>query len=154
MQRFFEDYMQRITDLHRGFEVVIKGLDTAQLDWVPGPAMNSLTVLVVHIAGAERYWIGDVALCDPSGRDRDAEFRAQGYTEDQLLARLAESSAYVRGALDRITMDDLGNECTSARHPDRTFTVGWALAHTLEHTAIHLGHAQVTRQILDMQAAH
>ena len=30
---------------------------------------------------------------------------------------------------------------------DRNFSAGWALAHALEHTAPHLGHAQVTRQL-------
>jgi len=34
---------------------------------------------------------------------------------------------------------------------DRKFTVGRALAHALQHTALHLGHAQVTRQLGEQQ---
>ena len=36
--------------------------------------MNSMNVLVVHLIGAERYWIGDVIAGEPSGRDRESEF--------------------------------------------------------------------------------
>jgi hypothetical protein len=29
--------------------------------------------------------------------------------------------------------------------------VGWALLHALEHTAIHLGHIQITQQLWDQK---
>ncbi len=40
--------------------------------------MNSLSVLVHHTTGAERYWAGDVVNGEPSFRDREAEFRVKG----------------------------------------------------------------------------
>ena len=76
-----EDYYQRLSGLHDGLKQAIAGLSAEALDWVPGPDMNSLRVLMVHTAGAERYWIGDMAGQQPSGRDRDAEFRARGLDE-------------------------------------------------------------------------
>jgi hypothetical protein len=30
-----------------------------------------------------------------------------------------------------------------------TITAGWALNHALAHTALHIGHAQITRQLWD-----
>lgn len=148
MQQFFADYLDRLQDLHAGIADAIDSLPLAALDWVPGPDMNSLSVLVVHLTGAERYWIGDVAAREPSGRDRPAEFRAQGLEGGALARRLSDSLAYCRGVLESLTLQDLAAPRTSPRD-GRTFTVGWALAHALEHTALHLGHIQITRQLWD-----
>lgn len=80
MHPFFEAYLDRLQELHAGILRAIDGLPAAALDWVPGPGMNPIAVLVVHAAGAERYWIGDVVARDPSDRDRAAEFWVQGRT--------------------------------------------------------------------------
>lgn len=149
MHPFFEDYFERLLDLHRQFAQAITGLTVEALDWVPGKDMNSLCVLVVHVCGAERYWVGDVPLGDDSGRDRSAEFRASGLAESELKRRLSESEVYVHRALARINIDDLSQSRESINHPGRTFTIGWSLLHALEHTGGHLGHAQITRQLWD-----
>ena len=59
-------------------ERAIRGLSQEVLDWTPGPEMNSTCALVVHLSGAGRYWIDDMAARESSGRDRAAEFRAEG----------------------------------------------------------------------------
>ena len=46
----------------------IAGLTPDALDWKPTPDTPSLAVLVTHTCGAERYWVGDVAGRDDSGR--------------------------------------------------------------------------------------
>jgi hypothetical protein len=33
-------------------------------------------VIIAHIAEAEKYWLGDVVVGAPSGRDREAEFKS------------------------------------------------------------------------------
>ena len=71
MERPFEDYLDCLEALHAAAGRAIEGLTQAALDWSPDPDANSLCVLAVHLAGAERYWIGDVVGRDPSGRDRD-----------------------------------------------------------------------------------
>jgi class 3 adenylate cyclase len=110
--------------------------------------MNSLCVLAVHLAGAERYWIGDVVGRDPSGRDRDAELRARGLDAAALKARLADVLAHSRGVLEDLALADLETVRVSPRD-GREFSVAWALAHALEHTAMHVGHAQLVRQLWD-----
>ena len=152
MQPFFQDYLDRLQELHADITGAIEGLPEAALDWVPGPGMNSLGVLAVHVAGAERYWIGDVVAGDPSGRDRGSEFRAQGLDAATLKKRLADALAHSRGVLDRLSLGDLERPCISPRD-GRQFTVGWSLAHALEHTAIHVGHAQITRQLWEQKRA-
>ena len=105
MQRFFEDYLKCLEELHADIEQAIEGLPQDALNWVPGCDMNSIGVLVIHVTGAERYWIGDVVACDPSGRDREAEFRTQGLDVAASKRRLADTLAYVRGALEKLSLD-------------------------------------------------
>ncbi|MBN1815415.1 MAG: DinB family protein [Anaerolineae bacterium] len=150
MLKLLEDYLERLDGLHAEISRAIDGLPQAALDWVPVHDMNSLGVLVVHITGAERYWIGDVAGRDPSGRDRDAEFETSGVDGATLKRRLDDMSAYVRGVLDRLALSELEAVRISPRD-GREFTVAWCLAHALEHTAIHLGHIQIVRQLWDQR---
>ncbi len=146
MDRFFRDYMDRLEDLHREISNAVRDLSREALDWVPGRKMNSMAVLVVHLVGAERYWIGDVAGGDHSGRVRSEEFQVRGLSHQNLVERLEQSEAYTRGILERLSVEDLATARSSPRD-ERTFTIGWALLHALEHTAIHLGHIQIARQM-------
>jgi len=154
MLRAFEGYLTRLQVLHAVLERALEGLAPEALDWSPGPHMNSLCVLAVHVTGAQRYWIGDVVGRDPSGRNREVEFRAQGTDGAALRLRLNRTLEHTRGVLDTLTLQDLEASRTSPRD-GREYTVGWALAHALEHTAIHVGHAQITRQLWDQrEGAH
>jgi len=145
MSVFFDDLMDRFGELHTEIEKALDGIPSVALDWVPGPEMNSIAVLVVHLAGAERYWIG-VALNEPPGRDREAEFRIQGMSADALKVHLVSADDYARKALARFSLPGLEAVHLSPRN-GKTFTTGWCLAHALEHTALHTGHIQLTRQL-------
>ncbi len=68
------------------------------LDWKPGSEMNSLSVLIVHLTGAERYWVGDVVKRDASARDRNAEFRVSEWTAAMLKQRIMEVETYEKYA--------------------------------------------------------
>ena len=65
MHKFCQDFLQRMTDLHQDILVAIEDLPPGGLGWTPlnetSGDMNSISVLVTHLCGAERYWIGDVA---------------------------------------------------------------------------------------------
>jgi uncharacterized damage-inducible protein DinB len=150
MQLFAEESLNTFQTLHAEIGRAIEGLPQTALDWVPGPEMNSLAVLIVHVAGAERYWIGDVIAGEPSDRDRPAEFRTSGLDVETLKGRLAGSLAYVRGVLERLTLQDLETTRISPRD-SRQFTVAWCLTHALAHTATHMGHIQLTRQLWDQR---
>ncbi len=148
MQPFAEDFLNILAALHAEIERAVEGLPAEALDWVPGPGINALGVLLAHVAGAERYWLGDVIAAEPSNRDRAAEFRTSGVDLAVLQDRLAASLAYARGVLDRLVLEDLEAPRTSPRD-GRRVTVAWCLAHTLEHTAVHTGHITLTRQWWD-----
>lgn len=146
-----EDFAERLVDLHKGIEDAISGLPPEAFDWVPGPEMNSLTVLVSHTAGAERYWIGDLAGRDDSARVRATEFEKMGLAEDELKQLLRDTLAHSQSVLARLTAADLEMVHVSKAHNGRSYRVAWALMHALEHTAVHLGHIQMVRQLWQQQ---
>jgi len=146
MLAILTEYAERLQTLHTGMEQIINGLPQAALDWTPGPEMNSIHVLAVHVAGSERYWIGDVAGSDPSGRDRDAEFRSGGLDTYALIDLLDRTLAHSRAVLEGLEPADLETLRISPRN-GRQVTVAWCLAHALEHTALHLGHMEITKQL-------
>ncbi|MGD9092072.1 MAG: DinB family protein [Anaerolineales bacterium] len=149
MNSFFKDYLEQLDGLFEEINNAIESLPHDALDWVPGPGMNSLAVLAAHIAGSSRYWIGDVAGEDPSGRDRPAEFRTSDLDLSSLKGGLAASLAYAYEYIPTLSLEDLSSPRISP-HDNRQVTIGWALAHALEHTALHTGHMQLTRQLWDL----
>jgi uncharacterized damage-inducible protein DinB len=146
MQAFFTEYINLLQERHKDILEALEGLQPAALDWTPGPDMNSISVLVFHLTGAERYWIGDVAAQDPAERDRDAEFKVHDEEMDILKKRLGDNLEYARNKLNEFTIQDLETTRISARD-GHNFTVAWALLHALEHATLHLGQIQITRQL-------
>ena len=145
MERFAQDFLTVLITLHTDIEHAIADLPVEALDWVPGPEMNSIAVLVVHTLGAERWLLGDVLAGEPSNRDRDAEFRTSGLDAAALTERLAQATAYACHALEPLLCTDLDAPRVHPRD-GREITVAWTLAHALDHTGQHLGHIQITRQ--------
>lgn len=159
MLPILNDYLERLAALHEEIKQAIRDLPVAALDWSPGPDMNSITVLVTHVAGSERYWIGDVAGQAPSGRVRAVEFEARGLDAETLSAHLDAVLEHSLAVLGKLEVDDLGNmrgdEGDTGQRGLRdgtTSSVAWALFHALEHTAIHTGQIQMTRQFWEQQA--
>jgi len=146
MQTFYQSYLDRLKDLHSQISTALESLPGEMLDWSPAPEMNSIDVLITHLAGAERYWIGDVAMGESSDRVREAEFHVKGASASDLQARLDASLAYAQEALEKLDLPDLESTRTNPRD-GKPVTVAAALLHPLEHTAIHLGHIQLTRQL-------
>jgi uncharacterized damage-inducible protein DinB len=146
MEQFYLDYLERLQALHHEIAQAVAGLPQTALDWTPASQTNSMVVLVMHLVGAERYWIGDVALGQPSGRDRAVEFQVSGLSTQDLDAHLEAAGDYARNALQGLELAVLARPCVSPRD-GRGLSTAWALLHALEHTAIHLGHIQLTRQL-------
>lgn len=148
MQSFLTDVFDRLQAVHRDMLQAINGLSQEALDWIPDSDMNSLARLVVRAAGAERYWIGEVAGRRPVGHDREAELQVRGLGPDELRGCLDEVEVLEREVLGTLRPVDLEARRDSPRDA-RPVTVGWALAHALEHSSIQLGHIQILRQLWD-----
>lgn len=149
MQTFFASYLDLLQDCHNGILQAIDELPQEALDWVPGQDMNSISVLLAHITGSVRYWIGDIAAQESSNRDRAAEFRVRGMEADVFRKRLADNLEYARNAVGKMSLQDL--ESTRVGGDGREYTVTWALLHALEHATSHLGQIQITRQLWEQQ---
>ena len=149
MDALFADVISRLEAMHAEYFDSLDGLSSEQLDWAPGPEMNSLCVLAVHVTAAERFWIG-IAIDDVIERDRPAEFRAKGHSLDELKARFTANVDFYRTAFAAQSVGRLREE-VSFEFQDRNIKCrrGWALLRALDHTGEHLGHAGITRQLLD-----
>jgi hypothetical protein len=145
MLPFYEALLDRFYDLHREIENDLDVLPPEALDWKPGAEMNSVSVIIVHVTGAERFLIGDVIMSDPSNRNREAEFRVEGMGKSDLVQRLTATESYIKGAFEKLSLTDLETMRTHPRHGNQV-SVAWAILHALEHTATHVGHIQLTVQ--------
>jgi hypothetical protein len=121
-----------------------EGLPPEALDLSPKPGVNSITVLIVHLTGSQKFLFGEVIGGQDVHRDRDAEFLAKGIPADALIQRLNDSLEFVAGVLEGLTTADLERRCMFRT---REVTVGWVIGHSLKHTATHLGHIQVMRDL-------
>jgi hypothetical protein len=83
---------------------------------------------------------------ESSNRDREAEFRVRGVELSTLQQRLADSLAYARSALERLSIEDL-EQTRMAAHWGRTVSVAFALLHCLTHAREHVGHIELTAQL-------
>ena len=146
MEFFYQDCINYLEKLHNEISDEIESLPIEAFDWVPNRRMNSICQLGVHIAGAERYWSSDVLDQQSSGRDRSAEFSACGLDREAIKTRLAASLECFRNTLSHLRVDDLGEPRLFPRDGSRV-TVNWAIQHLIAHTATHLGHIQLTRQL-------
>jgi hypothetical protein len=150
MHPLFEGLYKVLQGMHEDFKAVLADLPQVELDRVPGEGMNSLAVLAAHVAGSGSYWISDVVMRQPTGRDRPAEFLTSGVDGRALSDRLDVSLSLIGEAFESLSVEQLG-EPRTAPGWEEGFTIAWAIGHLLEHTALHLGHMQVTRQFLEQR---
>ncbi len=150
MERLFQDMLERFETIHKVIETAVADLPAEALDWKPGPDMNSIAVILAHTAGAWRYWGGDVAGDLPSGRVRAEEFETFKVDAAEMLGRLSKALDTTRQVLGQLAPPRLGEARTAGMFNEER-TVGWALLHVLEHTALHAGHIQLTRQLWDQR---
>ena len=130
----------------------IADLDDEAVNWKPpAPGANSLLVLVTHALGsAEQHVVGEAAG-ETVVRNRDAEFASKGGSA-HLAARAAEVHRRIDDALVGLEGRlDEERQPPFRRWPGKRGTVRDRLIHSISHTAEHVSHAQVTR---DLYVAH
>ena len=147
MEFFYAECLDRFTALHNEIKKSIKGLDPEALDWVPAGETNSINVLVVHLASAEKFWAAEIALGLTSDRNRPEEFKTAGLSEEALVSVLDDTLVELETAFRQLKLFDLDKIRHSAQHK-LDVTTAWAILHALEHTAQHVGHIQLTVQLL------
>src|SRR5213596_2898279 len=120
----------------------IAELDDEAINWKPqAPGANSLLVLVTHALGSAEEHVVGKAAGKTVVRNRDAEFAAEGGS-GHIAARATE----VRGRIDE------EREPPFRTWPGSRATARDRLVHSISHTAEHVGHAQLTRDLLKARA--
>lgn len=133
----------------------------AQIDGVPAddvnnwrPALglediNTFYALITHLIGSGEWWILSIAAQRPSNRDRPAEFGATGDLT-RLRRRADEWLDQTHDWLTTLDEADLGRVVhyvgPNSGEAGQA-TVAYCLVHAVEHTATHVGHLQLQRQI-------
>ena len=111
------------------------------------PASNSVLQILVHCCGMMRRWSSSVNLGRVIPRDRDQEFEANmSVTEVRTLAEHARS-AFV-GDVEATDMQSAPLQVPPGREHFWTATCEGVLLHVLEEISQHLGHAQITYDLL------
>ena len=146
METFFRDVLNRFEALHGEAKQAISGLSVDALDWTPSGETNSINVLVTHLAAAELFWAVDIALGKDSDRERPKEFLVRGLREQDLIETLDSAMQALELAFQGLKLTDLKQIRHSKQH-QMDVSASWAILHALEHTAIHVGHIQLTVQM-------
>jgi uncharacterized damage-inducible protein DinB len=142
-------YLQMIEDLRGQVRDLIASLSAEALNWRPledsdEHATNSLAVLAAHIAGAEHFWTAEVVGGLPRSRDRDAEFETRATSASELVGLLEQVGEETREVFSTLSETDLDGT-REAR--GRVIPVRWCILHVIDHSALHLGHMQLTYQL-------
>ena len=115
-------------------------------------AMNTFAALAAHAFGAAENWTLIITGAHPATRDRDAEFRAQT-TLAALRAKRDAWLADLHTQLAAMTEADFAAPIPPSLV--RSDVTGWTvldgMMHAIDHTALHLGHVQIQRQLWEYE---
>jgi uncharacterized damage-inducible protein DinB len=116
---------------------------------VPVPEGNSLFAIATHLIGAGEFWVLALAGGRDVVRDRDAEFRATGTYAD-LEVRYSRWMSDIRDVLTQLPPEAWTRTVTpppqfTGSLGSESLTVRTCVLHAVEHSALHLGHIQLTR---------
>jgi uncharacterized damage-inducible protein DinB len=116
------------------------------------PESNTLFALATHLVGAGEFWVLVLVGQRNIPRERSTEFYATGQARD-LLDRYERWIKGVHEVLDTLPDSRLDEPARVPAGYHSTTTreisdIRHALLHAVEHSALHLGHIQLTRQIL------
>ena len=114
------------------------------------PSGTTLLGLVKHLAYVERWWFQDVFMGAQvdypwTDEDPDADFRIEPDESTQDIVDLyAAECRKSRDIIAAASLDDM------AKREDRNqYSLRWIVAHMLEETARHNGHADILREQID-----
>ena len=86
----------------------VEGLTEEQVWWRPNMAANSVGNLMLHLNGNVRQWLVDSFEGRLDGRDRPAEFAAEGGLKAaELIELLGETMREAGAVLERLTAEEL-----------------------------------------------
>jgi len=145
------DTLAGFLDLQRGVMLrKVADLDDASLRRSMTPSGLTLLGMLKHLAYVERWWFravfaGEDVRFPWTDDDPDADWRADpAESVDSIAALYREECARAREIVAAASFDDA---CTTPKGD--SITLRWIVAHMIEETARHLGHADIMREAID-----
>lgn len=117
---------------------------------------TSLLGMVKHLAYVERWWFDDFFAGNDveypwSDGDPDADFRIEDdETIESVIALYEAAIARAKEITADAQMDDLS---VRDRNGERR-ALRWIVAHMIEETARHAGHADIVRELIDERTGY
>lgn len=151
-----EGSLRSLTD---GMLDALQGIPEDVLNtWKPAAAregnheMNTFAVLATHTLGSAENWTLIITGARPPTRDRAAEFRARTTLADIRARRdawLADLHAHLAGMTEADFAAPI--PASLALSDVSGWTVLRGMVHAVDHTALHLGHIQIQRQLWEYE---
>ena len=150
--RNYADFINGLLDKAKGH---LDGLSREALNWRPlDGETNSVAAIAAHMCGVTIWWMVQGLTGEEVGRDRDGEFRA--VVDDEGMITFWGERATLPSVIDRaqsavestsegLQADALEDVITMPRMAP--CTKRWAIVHTIDELAQHLGHMELTMQL-------
>ena len=147
MKHITEVFSHSLTSSIERIIACLDGLDADGLNWrPPAKETSSLYVLAVHTMGNAEYTVLSMLGGENIPRDRDAEFAAVGESADWVHQRWADLKPKLEATINGFTAEDLDR---NYEHSRLGTVSGWkALVLVTTHANEHIGHAELTRDLL------
>lgn len=152
-------YLAQMEDVRARTLKYINGLSQRQLSWYPNEKCESIATLLLHIAAAERSWIGEDIMRKPMEEWWKIAFPIR-YNIPQVSGKklsyftdiLATTRQETKDALKTLTDDDLTREIApldpgELDNAEKRFSIEWILYHLVEHEAHHKGQIAVMKRL-------
>jgi hypothetical protein len=100
----------------------------------------------VHLGYAERLWVRAFFAGEPMDMAwREHMFELpEGWSVDDVVRFYRAETAAADAVLDEAASFDL-----PSKNPTRPTTLRWVVVHLIEEIARHLGHMDITRELID-----
>lgn len=115
------------------------------MNWTPPfKEVNSLFAIATHANASQLWWIQENLKGQKVKRDRPSEFTARDLNLKRLNNSIKDVQVLTREILEPLKPEDLQK---LRQVKEKSYTVEWIVLHVIEHTATHLGHMQLTKQM-------
>jgi uncharacterized damage-inducible protein DinB len=165
-------FLAQLDDQTASLERALREITPDELSWQPRPGMNTIGMLLAHLAIVEVWWSAiateqaesDLPAILGIGPDDDGMPLAAGGVPpvgltakdrayfDQLLAR---ARRFVKETWESLPEAAIEREVqrTRADGTQRSFTMRWILYHIVEHFAGHFGQIRLQRHLYQIERA-
>ena len=156
-------FVAQMDDQSRRLAEDTRSLTPAELEWQPALGMNTVGMLLAHIAIVEVFWV-QVGLERPfdctsllgiGEWDDGLPLAAEGRPPETLRGKeldtfddlLARARAHTKHSVADLTDADLDREVTRRKRDgtNESFNLRWVFYHMLEHLAGHYGQVLLLR---------